>query len=280
MTTTTGKFARRVATVAFGSALLMAAAGALASPTITNLDGTYDPFGGFDWSKAGNVVTSGPIVNGGTVTSTFWANAIAINDTSSKPFTTPNLSPNNASGTYEYTSYAVVTETVSCGGALGDPCGNTATITTTSGNWYVYYDTSPNSNIVTGAGVTDGTEILSGTVDSGGGNFSLTAGGGGGFFSYLGTVTFTNNTYINPNLLGTTAVSTLQFGNLTTDWNAPTGQPVLVPAGGSTGLPAGSLAFQADANQSFTPTTVPEPGTLALLAAAILGIGFVRRRSK
>ena len=275
MTTTMGKFARRFA---FGSALLMAAAGAAASPSITNLDGTFDPFGGFDWSKAGNVITSGPIVNGGTVTSTFWANAIAINDTSSNPFTTPNLFPPNGSGTYEYTSLATVTETVTCSGAIGDPCGSSATFTATSGSWTIYYDTSPNSNLITGAGITDGVTLLSGDVTSGGGTFNLVGGGGGGFFSYIGTVTNTNNTYINPDLLGTTAFSTLQFGNLTTSWTAPTSQPGA--NGGTTAIPAGTLSFQADANQSFTQTTVPEPGTLALLAAAILGIGFVRRRSK
>ena len=277
MTMTTGRFARRFASVALGSALLMAAAGASASPSITNLDGTFDPFGGFDWSKAGNVITSGAINNGATVTSTFWANAIAINDTASNPFTTPNLFPDNAAGTYEYTSLATVTETVSCAGAIGDPCGSSATFTATGGSWTIYYDTTPDSNLVTGAGVTDGTVLLSGDVTSGGGSFNLIGGGGGGFFSYLGTVTFTDTSLINPALLGTTAVSTLQFGNLTTSWTAPTSQPG--PNGGT--APLGNvLAFQADANQAFTPTTVPEPGTLALLAAAILGIGFVRRRSK
>jgi len=256
----------------------MTAAGASASPSITNLDGTFDPFGGFDWSKAGNAITSGAIVNGGTVTSTFWANAIAINDTSSTPFTTPNLFPNNASGTYEYTTLATITETVSCGGAIGDPCGTSATFTATGGSWTIYYDTSPNSNLVTGSGITDGTKLIAGDVTSGGGTFILSGTGGGGFFNYNGTVTFTDTSFINPALLGTNAFSTLQFGSDTTSWTHPTSQP---GPNGTTAPLGNVLAFQADANQAFTPTTtVPEPGTLALLAAAILGVGFVRRRSK
>lgn len=272
MTTTTGKFARRLA---FGSALLLAAAGASAA-TITNTDGSFSPFGGFDWSPAGNVVTQGNIVNGGTVTSVFWANAVHIQDTSNNPFTTPGLDPTGSS--YEYTAYATITETVSCGGAIGDPCGNSANFTATGGTWTVYYDTSPNANLVTGAGITDGTAIISGNVDSGGGTFFLFGTGGIGGFNYQGMVTFTDNAFVNPSLLGSTASATLQFGSSTTSWTPPTGQPAA--GGGSTGLPNPSLAFQADGNQSFTVAPVPEPGTLALLAAAILGIGFVRRRSK
>lgn len=273
MRTTTGKFARRVA---FGSALLLAAAGASAA-TITNTDGSFSPFGGFDWNPVGNVVTQGDIVNGGTVTSVFWANAVHIEQPGGAVFVTPGLDPPGSS--YEYTAYATITETVTCAGNPGDPCGNSATFTATGGSWTVYYDTSPNANLVTGAGITDGTPIIAGNVDAGGGTFFLFGTGGIGGFNYQGQVTFTDNTYVNPSLLGSTASATLQFGSSTTlGWTPPTSQPGT--NGGTTGLPTPSLAFQADGNQSFTVAPVPEPGTLALMAAAILGIGFVRRRSK
>jgi len=258
--------------------LLLAAAGASASPTLTNLDGTFDPFGGFDWNKAGNVVTSGAIVNGGTVTSTYWANAVLIVDTASNPFNTPNLIP-PAPGTYEYTALATITETVSCGGAIGAACGTSANFTATGGNWQVFYDTSPDSNLVTGAGITDGTLLIAGDVQSGGGSFLLlNATGGTGSFAYQGAVTFTNTAFINPALQGSTAVATLQFGSFTTNWVAPTSQPGA--AGGTAPLTQPSLAFQADGNQAFTSAPVPEPGSLALLAGAFLALGFVRKRSK
>jgi hypothetical protein len=73
-----------------------------------------------------------------------------------------------------------------------------------------------------------------------------------------------------------TAVATLQFGNTTTSWTPPTSEPGA--GGGTQAIPAGSLAFQADGNQSFTATTVPEPGTLLLLGGALLGLGVVVRK--
>jgi len=266
--------ARQISGLLAGGALAIASAGAYAIPSITNVDGTFDPFGGFDWNKAGSAKTVGPIVDGATVTTTYMANAIAVVDTSSNVFVTPGLKPPASPGTYEYTAFATFTETVSCGGG-GGACGNTATFTATGGTWAVYYDTAHNANLVTGTGITDGIKIISGTVDSGGGTFTLSGTGGIGVFSYEGAVTATDNTFVNPNLIGTTAIATLQFGSSTTNWVRPTGFAVAAPPGGATPVLATDLVFQADGNQSFT---VPEPGTLALLGTLALGLGFVGRR--
>ena len=261
-----------------GGLLLVAASGASAMPSIVTPDGTFDPFGGFDWSSGGSAVTTGSIVNGGAVTSVFWANAAHVLDTSSNPFATPTLDPTHAAaGGYEYTVFATLNETVSCGGALGDPCGASASFTLTGGSWTVYYDTAPNANLVTGAGITDGTQLLAGNAMSGGGTFNLLSPTSGiGIFTYTGQVTYTNSTYINPALLGTTATSTLQFGSSTTNYVIPTSEPGT--SGGTQGIPGNSLIFQADANQSFTP--VPEPGTLALIAGAVLGLGVLGGRRR
>lgn len=265
----TGNLSKKLRTLACGGLFACMAMSASADPTITNTDGTFDPFGGFDWNKAGNVLTFGPIVNGGSVTSVFWANAVLLNDTSSMPFATPGLQPTGSA--YEYTVYAVMTETVSCGGALGDPCGAFANFTLTGGSWTIYYDTSPDANLVAGTGIQDGDILLTGSVTGGGGVFNLTPGGGIGAFNYQGSVTYTNSTYINPALVSSTATSTLQVGNATTNWTPPSGQP----GGGSI---VGALAFQADGNQAFTARSVPEPSTLLLLSGALLGLAAVRRK--
>src|SRR5664279_3995166 len=238
----------RLAKLACGGLLALAASAASADPILVNTDGSFSPFGGFDWNKAGNAVTSGPIVNGGTVTSVFWANAIAVVDTANNPFLLPGLKP--PGGLYEYTAFASITETVSCAGAIGDPCGASAAFSATSGFWDVYYDTAPNANLVTGAGITDGQLLLAGNVTSGGGIFLLSGTGGVGGFDYEGNVTFTNNTYLNPDLDASNATASFQFGSTTTSWTAPTSEPGT--SGTTTPIPAGSLSFQADGNQSFT----------------------------
>lgn len=269
MKSQSGNLMSKFRRLAVGGLFACAAITASADPTISNEDGLFDPFGGFDWNKAGNVLTFGPIVNGGTVTSVFWANAIAVTDTASNPFALPGLTPPGSG--YEYTVYATFTETVSCGGNIGDPCGAIAAFTLTSGSWDIYYDTTPDANLVTGAGITNGDVLLSGNVGSGGGIFNLTPGGGIGVFNYQGAVTYTNPLYINPALLASTATATLQTGGATTNWTPPTGQP--------NGLPlTGGIPFQADGNQSFTARSVPEPSTLLLLSGALLGLAIVRRK--
>jgi hypothetical protein len=263
---------KKLATALLGAALFGIGSAASAAVIVTG-DGARSPFGGFDWAQNGSAVTTGfAPVTGTNLTTTYWANAIAVNAESGGVLSTPNLFPFNAAGTYEYTVLANITETVTC---LNASCSQ-AQFTATGGTFNIYYDTSPDSNLVSGSGITDGTLLISGDINAGpAGVFIAGAGGtsGTGVFEFTGDVLFTNTTYINPALLSTNAVATLQFGTSTTNWVPPTG----LPGGG--GIPAGALVFQADGNQAFEPGfIVPEPGTLALGGLGLLLAAAGRRR--
>lgn len=247
--------------------------------SITNLDlAGASPFGGFDWAANGTAVSSpGPAyTTGQAITTVFFADAVSIVNASGGNFSTPNMvttAPGGggfAAGQYEYTIVANIAETVTC---LDLACSS-ALFTATGGTWTIYYDNAALGNTkasqVAGTGFTDGDILASGSINAGvAGTFvGLPGPGGIGVFNFTGNVLTTNATYITPNLIGTEALSTLQFGTSTTNWLAATGTP-------NGALPASNIQFQADGNQAFAP----EPGTLALLGIGLLGmVGGLRAR--
>jgi hypothetical protein len=267
-------------------AVLLALAGGASSANaalITNADGSFD-FGGFDWASNGSIwvqnygVLQGSNTTGDTdnFTLTYMANAAAVQNAGGTNYS--SLVMPGLNNSYEYTIFAQVNETVVC---LNANCSLAEISVGNGSTWNVYYDTSSNANMATGLGVTDGTLLLSGTFaaspisqsfvapqgTSNPGNVSLIA-------ALQGSVLTTNTTYINPILNGSTAVSTLQFGNTTTAWTRPTSFN-----GTSTGANTNSdFVGQADANQSFAANVVPEPGTLTLIGLGLGMAGLIRRR--
>jgi len=254
---------------------LTAASVGVQAATITNSLTTVNDFGGFDWASNGTAVVDGfdPTVVNDTFSLTYYAKATAILDPLGNAIYGLVGTP------FEYTIRATLTETSTCLTFTAGICTN-ATFAVNSGGFQIWYDTTPDANMVTGAGITDGDLLLVGTIlaQPGGGFNVLT----GGLATLDAAITFTNTTYINPALTGSTATTTLQFGSSQTGWAAPVGTMPGAGAsnGGTQALPAGYLALQADANQNFTAATIPEPGTIALAGIALLGLGLARRARK
>lgn len=252
---------------------------------ITNADGNFD-FGGVDWASNGSVwVDNYPVLQvpgattlagtGGNFTLTYMAHAIAVQDSTGANYGSGAMPGLNNS--YEYTVWAEITETATC---LNGDC-SLVQIDVVSGNWDVYYDTTPDFDPAVGDNVTNSVNILSGDFAASPTSQSIVATQGTtnpGDVSLLaslkGDVLSTNNTYINPDLDASTAVSTLQFGDTTTAWTRPATFDGTNPGDNSNT----SFVGQADANQSFQK--VPEPSSLALLSLGLVVFGFAQQRRR
>jgi len=250
-----------------------ACSSAASAVTLTNSAGSFANWGGFDWAENGSAIVNGfnPLsATTSTFDLTYFADAVSVSQSGGGSIVGATIGL--LLGNYEYTIQAMLNETSTCN-IFATICTD-ASFQVNSGSFNIWYDTANNANLVTGAGITDGILLISGTIlAQAGGGFNVISGGNA---TLNALITYTNSAFISPNLLSTVAATTLQVGANQTNYTVPTSMPGA--AGGTQALPAGAIVLQADGNQAFT-AAVPEPGTLALLGIAMLGLGMSRRRA-
>ena len=144
---------KKIVRFALASMLLAGAVAAYAATLSTTTagppnDGVLQNFSGIDWNANGggwvqgfDLTSANLAGDSDTFTFTYQAFASSIGTTSP----TPNLyvaSPGPAVGTYELTTYSVITETATC---LTNGCASIS-ITLNSGTWTTYFDITPDAN--------------------------------------------------------------------------------------------------------------------------------------
>lgn len=255
----------------------MAISASASAITLTNSDGSFSDWGGFDWAENGSIAISGYdptfTASNAAFDVTFFADAVSVSQEGGGSLVTPTIGLLN--GNYEYTIVATLNESATCNAFSMGICAD-ASFGLNSGSFKIYYDESPDADLVAGTGLNDGILLIEGTIIPGGsGGFNVITGGN----SVLeATIDMTNLTYINPALEDSIAFTTIQVAGTTTNWTEPTGVPIPDTNGLAGPVGPGDILLQADGNQTFTATTVPEPGVLALLGVAMLGMAATRRR--
>jgi hypothetical protein len=247
----------------------------------------------FDESQSGSGLAVGfTPVEGTSFTFLYQANVVGYDNAAGQAIAAPGLNESFASGGYEFTVVASITETVTGVAVAGDGT-TTVTFSTTGGTASIFYDSTAaggaQSVTSTGVGFDDGTLVGTFNVVAGSGFSNFTtfpSGVGGGFTAYdfIVSPTGLDASYIDGvrgpiNDLHFTSSQVLPPGNSTTSgfhMSAPSDGNPDIYASTATG---GNLLLKVDGSNTFT-TAIPEPETYALMLAGLGALGFMTRRRR
>lgn len=248
----------------------------------------------FDENEAGSGLAVGftPVV-GSSFTFLYQANVVSFNDAAGTPITPmAGLNTAFASGGYEYTIVASITETVT---GISTAGGNTTvTFAASGGTASIFFDNAASGGVKsvtsTGAGFDDGHlvglfDIVAGTGIS---NFTTFADGSGlgatrydfviragsivdpayilGLLGPIGDLHFTSSQVLP---VGNSATTGFHLG-------APSNAPDIYA---TTPVGRGDQLLKVDGSNTFT-TAIPEPETYALMLAGLGALGFMTRRRR
>ena len=291
------KFSLTAAALATSAALGLGTTAIAATTDVMVQDGAGNTVANnvhtFDENEAGSGLALGftPVV-GSTFSFLYQANVVSFNDATGTAITPlAGLNASFASGGYEYTVVARITESVTSVNTAGGI--TTVTFSATGGTASIFFDNAASGGVKavtgTGAGFDDGHLVGQFDIVAGHGlsNFTTFAGGAGlgatqydfvihsgssvdgayisGLSGPIGDMYFTSSQVIPA---GTSTTTGFPLGT-------PSNGPDIYPTTGA----AGNLLLKVDGSNTFT-SAVPEPETYALMLAGLGAIGFMTRRRR
>jgi hypothetical protein len=246
-----------------------------------DLNAMVDGIMGLDWSSSGSGFTVGLDPNvvptvGTDFTFLYQASLVGVTGPTGLPVAFPGLDTQS----FEYTVVAMLPETVTnvipLGGGL-----TTAVLTTQPGGIFAIYNQAvADANVLAGTGFNNGDLVVSGTINAGEltiftGN--ATAGTGIGSTILNGLVNFVDPAFFDP------ALAIIDFRFEGTVNRPPLDSETNSFFDGNDGFAVTAVniadTYKVDGSSKFS--VVPEPSTILLMGAGLLGVaGFARRKMR